>query len=477
MRVNFGPVAADVLFVLAGFGVLNAIGILRSSLWDAFAAIGLAFLVGVSFVATSAIALLTIGVPFRLPTFIALSLVTTVLGLLARREWVGMLRPWRPAIRKLRPAIRRPSARSSIVTVTLVAFVLYAVVVSYFARVRGLVEWDSWSIWTRKGEMLFYTGSLPKDFFASSAYAFMHADYPLLIPVFESVHFRAMGTVDTQAIHWQFWLLLVGFVWALLYLGLRRGTFFEWLPIVVAVSIVPAVYSQLLTAYADVPMALFLALGVMLLGEWLASHDGKMLALAVLMLVGSANTKNEGLMVAAIALVVAGVVTVLGPRRSDLRPLGLGALGLAAGVLPWRIWVAAAGIHGDVPVLKGLNPSFLADQIDRLWPSVKAMYMQMIDTTNWLYIIPLGTALILVSLFVAGRRSLAVFYLATGVFAFAAIVWVYWITPTVPLDFYLATSAYRVVGVLAAIALAALLQLAGPASDDQSVAEPPLGDV
>jgi hypothetical protein len=467
VRVNFGPVAVDAFFVLAGFGVLNAIGILRASLWEAFAAVGLAFLAGVSFVGTSAIALLTIGVPLRLPTFVALSLATAVLGLLARREWVGMFRrPRRTTLRDLTPTIRRASPQSLIATATIVSFVSYAVVVSYFARVRGLAEWDAWSIWTRKGEMLFYTGTLTKDFFASSAYAFMHADYPLLIPVFESIHFRAMGTVNTQAVHWQFWLLLVGFIWALLYLGMRRGTFFEWLPIVVAVSIVPAVYSQLLTAYADVPMALFLALGILLLGEWLATRDGKMLALAVVMLVGSANTKNEGLMVAVIALVVAGLVTVLGPRRSDLRVLGLGTLGLAAGVLPWRIWVAAVGIHGDVPVLKGLNPSFLADQIDRLWPSVKAMYLQMIDQASWLYIIPLGAALILVSLLVVGRRSLAAFYLATGLLAFAAIVWVYWITPTVPLDFYLATSAYRVVGVLAAIALAALLQLAPPGRDD-----------
>jgi hypothetical protein len=464
MRVNFGPVAADALFVLAGFGVLNAIGILRSSLWDLFAAVGLAFLAGVSFVGTSSIILLTIGVPLGLPTFVALSLATALVGLLARREWVGMLRLRRPATGELRSVLRRTTARSVIATVTLVAFVLYAVVVSYFARVRGLTEWDSWSIWARKGEMIFYTGTLSKDFFASSAYAFMHADYPLLIPVFESIHFRAMGTVNTQAIHWQFWLLLVGFIWALLYLGLRRGTFFEWLPILIAVSIVPAVYSQLLTAYADVPMALFLALGLVFLGEWLAARDGRMLALAILMLVGSANTKNEGLMAAVIALVVAGVVTVAGRRRSELRPLALGVLGFAAGILPWRIWLAVEGIHGDVPVLKGLNPSFLADQIDRLRPSVKAMYLQLIDQASWAYVIPLGAALILASLFVAGRRSLAAFYLATGLLVFAAIVWVYWITPTSPLDFYLATSAYRVVGVLAAVAFAALLELTSPAA-------------
>ena len=88
MRINAGPVAADLLFVLAGFGVLNAVGLLRNSLYDAFAAIGLAFLAGVSFVVTVAIALLTIGVPFRLPAFVALSLAIAVLGLLGGRLWV-----------------------------------------------------------------------------------------------------------------------------------------------------------------------------------------------------------------------------------------------------------------------------------------------------------------------------------------------------------------------------------------------------
>ena len=466
MRVNFGPVAADALFVLAGFGVLNAIGILRSSLWDALGAIGLAFLAGVSFVGTCATALLTIGVPLTLPTFVALSLATAVLGLLARREWIGMLHVRRPPIGELRSVFRRTTLQGMVATVTLLAFASYAVVVSYLARVRGLQEWDSWSIWARKGEMLFYSGSLPKEFFTSSAYTFMHADYPLLIPVFESIHFRAMGTTNTQAIHWQFWLLLVGFVWALLYLGHRRGTFFVWLPIVVAVSIVPSVVDQLLTAYADIPTAIFLALGVLLLGEWLAARDGRMLALAVLMLVGAANTKNEGLMAAAATLVVAGVVTVLGPRRSDLRPLGLGALGLAAGILPWRIWLAAEGIHGDVPVLNGLNPWYLADRTDRVGPAVRSLYAQLIYANGWLYVIPAGAALCLICLLVGRWRTLAAFYLATGIIAFWALVWVYWITKTEPLDFYLATSAYRVIAIPAAISFAALLQLASPTREE-----------
>jgi hypothetical protein len=57
------------------------------------------------------------------------------------------------------------------------------------------------------------------------------------------------------------------------------------------------------------------------------------------------------------------------------------------------------------------------------------------------------------------------FYLSTGVIVFAALVWVYWISPTVPLDFFLETSAYRVVAVLTPIAFAALLQLGSSARD------------
>src|SRR4029453_17372567 len=128
-----------------------------------------------------------------------------------------------------------------------------------------------------------------------------------------------MGTIDTQAIHLQFWLLLVAFVWAILYLGFRRGTLLVWLPILSAFSIAPGVYGQTLPAYADIPMTLFLALGLLLLGDWLSMRDRTMLVLAVLFLAGSASTKNEGLMTAVVALLVAGAALVVGCRTSDLR--------------------------------------------------------------------------------------------------------------------------------------------------------------
>jgi hypothetical protein len=468
MRINAGPIAADALFLLAGYGVLNAIGFLRNSLWDLVAAVGLAFLAGLSFVLTIGIALLTVGVPFGLPTFVALSLATAVLGLAVRRDWLGGLRPRRVSVPAVRDGLRRVYPQAWLAIPTIVAFLFYASEGTQALRWRPLVEWDSWSIWGRKGVLLYYTGTLPVDFFASSAYIFMHADYPILVPVFESIQYRAMGEPNTQAIHWQFWLLLVSFVLAVLYLGLRRGTLLEWLPLGVLVAVVPAVTNQLVTAYADIPMALFLALGILLLGEWLRTRDPRLLALSVLLLAASGNTKNEGLMAAGVALVVAAAATLLARRRADLRVLGIGAGALVLAILPWRLWAAAHGIHSDIPVLKGLNPSYLADRADRVWPSIQSLYSQVIDQTGWLYVIPFGLAVTLVCLLVGRLRGLAAFYLATGLLTFGALIWAYWVSPTVPLDFFLATSAYRVVAVLAAIAFAALLQLGAPARDERA---------
>jgi hypothetical protein len=466
MRVNAGPMAADALFALAGYGVLNAIGFLRATLWELLVAVGLAFLAGVSFVMVVGIAFLTVGIPFRLPAFVALSLATAVLGLATRRDWLGAfrVRVRRPTMAEAPARLRRVPAQAWLAIPTLAAFFFLVEEAVQATRWRPLFEWDAWSIWSRKAEVLFHSGTLRLDFFASPAYAFMHADYPILIPLFESVQYRAMGSANTQAIHWQFYLLLVTFALAVLYLGLRRGTLLEWLPLAIATMVVPAVVVQTQTAYADIPAALFLALGAVLLGEWLRTRDPRSLAVSVLMLAAAASTKNEGLMGAVVALAVAAVITLFGRRRAEVRAFGIAGAAFVLAILPWRIWIAAHDIHGDIPLPKGLSPWYLAGRTERVGPALRSLYAQLIEQ-GWLYVIPVAIVLALVCLLVARLRWLAVFYLATGLLTFWALVWAYWAAPIEPLDFYLGTSSYRVVAVVAAVAFAALLELV-PAKDD-----------
>jgi hypothetical protein len=460
MRADLGPVGADVLFLLAGYGVLNAIGFLRTTAADWLAAVGLSFLAGVIWVSLLAIALLTAGIPLTLTTFVLLSAGTAAAGLSLRRDWLRMARP-RPTLRGLRQRARSLPWYAWIGCVTLAALVAYAVSGGFMASVRPLRDWDAWSIWSRKAEMLFHTGRLTTDFFASSAYTFMHPDYPLLVPVFESIEYRAMGTVDTRAIHLQFWLLLIAFVLAILYLGLRRGTLLEWLPLAVVVAITPSVVAQVFTAYADIPLALFLAVGVLLLGEWLVRHDPKNLAVSVLFLAGTASTKNEGLVAALIVLFVAAIVTLAGAGRRDKRQFLIAGAAFAVAILPWRIWLSAEGIHGDISPRKGVDPSYLSHRTGRIWPSVEYLYGQL-EKGGWLYAVPIAVSIALVCLLIRGRRAIAAFYLASGALVFVALVWVYWTSPTAPIGAFLAQSGHRVVAILAALSFAAILQLPIP---------------
>ena len=464
MRLELGPVAANVLFLGAGVGILNWLGLLESRVRSWIAAFGLAYLAGVAAATLIGIALLTAGLSFRLPVFVGVCLVLAVVGLLGRRDWLARVRAFSPrgvAPRRWAEALLRDARDQPllalVVAASLVAVCIFLAIGFWAAGVRPLAEWDAWSIWTRKALVIFMYDALPTEFFGSSAYSFAHGEYPLLVPVFEATHFRAMGTADTQAMHAQFWVLLVAFSWALAFLAWRARRSVLTFGIVAALTTLPPMYAQLLTGYADIPLAFFLALGMLLLGYWLANRRSAELLLAALFLAAAANTKNEGLMAAVIALVVAAILAVTERRRS-LVPFA-GALAVfALGVLPWRIWTKVHDIESGVPLGDGLSPGYLADNAERAWPSVEALYTQLVNQETWSYVVPVALALVVASLVTRVQPRVAAFYLASGAAFFAALVWVYWVS-TIPLQIYLTTSAYRVVAGIAAISLAAVVHL------------------
>jgi hypothetical protein len=293
----------------------------------------------------------------------------------------------------------------------------------------------------------------------------MHPDYPILLPLWESLQFRAMGRVDTQLLHVPFWVLLIAFLWALAFLGARVSRWALVVPFVAGAALSPGVIDQLTSANADVPMACFLALGVLALGLWLERGDRAALALSVLMLAAAANIKNEGLMGSVVALAVAGAIVSLERRWRELGAVAAGAAAVAAAVAPWRLWVAAHGIQGDLPVAKGLTPGYLADRSSRVGRSFDALIGQLADQGRWSYLVPAALALIIVCL-VARRgprsqaRRLGAFYLLVSIAFFALVVWSEWVIPS-PLDFQLRTSAPRVVSGVVFVGLAALIQLSG----------------
>jgi hypothetical protein len=437
---------ANALMLLVGAGLAPLLGLARTRRQLA-ARLGLAYMVGVVVVgavssyAAQLTGALGIDLGFGAVGLFVLAAASLFLGL-----------------RRLPPGERGP--RPDLATVAgLLALVPAAAMLVQTARafaVRPLLEFDGWVIWATKARALFEFGRVYAPVFASDAYASIHLDYPLLLPSLEAVDLRVMGSFDGTALHVQRALLLAGFAAALW--AIVRDT--SWPPVAgvcaLAVVVAPEVLYQLSTNFADVPLALFVGLGVAALAVWIDSGDRAALVCAAIFLGGAGMTKNEGSLFALAAFAAAFAVVARG-GRDRLRPHAAAAAATIACQLPWRIWVAAHGIHTqDFRLSNAADPSYLAHTTDRVGTSAGELAAQLADG-HWGLLVPLAAAGLVAAL-LARRVALAAF--AAGFFAlgFAGLLVVYWIA-TLPLGDHLFNTSNRTVDslVIGAVSLVPVL--------------------
>ena len=302
------------------------------------------------------------------------------------------------------------------------AALLLALAAASFS-VRPLFEWDGWAIWGTKAEALYFFGTATGPVFTGPAYAGIQQGYPLLLPALEATDYRAMGAADGSVIHLQLLLLAVAFAGGLVGLLWRRAPIELTCLCALAVLAAPPVLEQLASNYADIPLAFFVALGLVALARWLIDDEPAMLALAAIFLAAGALTKDEGAMFAAAAFIPLHALLALRDGRRALRLLvAVGAV--AAVLLPWRFFVSLHHLSAGGIQLSGVgHPGLLAAHAGRVAPSANALLGQ-IGIARWGLLVPL-IAIALVAAFVTGRKLLAWFAIAWLLLSFAAMVVVY----------------------------------------------------
>jgi hypothetical protein len=481
MGADLAALALTAGYCFAGMGVLAALRAVSATVGGVLAALGLAFMVGVALVMLVGIELLSVGGPIGLGTLGATALVIGVGGFAVAWRGAG---PGKPSLRgegslaaairtrisvlsmrRARRWVRTAGVDQWTAAAVLLALAVFAVVTFRWARVQPLQVWDSWSIWARKGTLLFDYGHLPTAFFTSPVYSFMHQDYPLLLPLYESTWFHAVGSADTQSLHVWFWVLFVAALWASGYVASRIARPAVWAPLVGLIAVTPAIWNQLMTMYADVPMGLFLMLGVLCLGLWISGRKRRDLALAAILLAAAASTKNEGLTGAVSVLAVAAIVTAVAgapglSRRKALAPLGVAIAAFVAAIAPWRLWVASHRITTEISASHGLRPSYVMARTGRVGPALNALIAEVGNQGNWCYLLPIGMALLVAGIVSRRLRTVAAFYGLAAFGAFVLILWAYVISPA-ELSWLISTSASRTVVGPMMIVVAGTFHLAG----------------
>jgi hypothetical protein len=317
-----------------------------------------------------------------------------------------------------------------------------------------LKSWDGWAIWATKAHALYTWGGVSSPALRSATYSRTHLDYPLLLPSLEANGLRALGRFDGTLVHLGLAFVLAAFAAGLLVL--LRGATPPAVRAVVVVGAVasPTVMTRLASNYADVPLAFFVALGVVSIVLWTKRGDDGLLVLAALFLGAAALTKSEGAIFAAVAF---GAAALFAPavRRARLRVLA-SAAGAFIVVLPWRIFAATHHLtNSDYSVGNSIDPGFLASRVNRVPVAVSSLLTDVFTQWELLWIAPA----LAVAAAVSARRLRLTGVLAVWTLAsFAALVLIYWISAW-PIRQHLDVSADRVVGsiVLTAFCVSAVI--------------------
>jgi hypothetical protein len=414
-------VGLNLLFLAAGLGVTAAAGFWRT--YGVSRALGVSYLAGVAVYGVIAQFLYVCGA----------SLVTwqviAICGVLS--SGVLFARGFRT------PRVRRFAGWQTVAAGGVVAMLLLLAVDLWF---QPLWAYDSWTFWTPKAHALWALGGLDAGWFTQADLT--SRDYPILLPAVEAAGFRFTG-FGTSLLDLQSLLFFAAFLRALYELLAETAEPVVLWAVLAMLAVAPSVADQVAAAEADVPVAVFFAIGGVCAALWLRDRAPGALAMAAVFAAGAAATKVEGFAFAVALFVVLAAVAGHGRRRDAGLALAAGVIALAAGILPWRIWLASHHVPNQASSARLTDAGFLVHHATRAPIAAGYMLYKMLDPRAWLLVLPLFAV-------VAGKpgrrvdRSVVAFACGTAVLAFAGLLLAYWST-RLGLSYQLKTSARRVV--------------------------------
>jgi hypothetical protein len=441
-----GLAVLDVFLLVAGLGALYGIGFVRSGR-DALRHAGLALITGWAAVGIAASTALILGAPLTRWVVAALALAIAAAGVVAGRRVAPY--PMR---------LMGEPGRESWVAVAgaAVLFVQLAALLRRALDAGAPTQWDAWAFWLPKARSIIDFGGL--DTAIGGFTSFANPGYPPLVPAVEASAFAFMGNTTASPLALQHWLIAVAFFGALgSLLSVRVRPAILW-PCLAMLALLPTFTVLIGSSLGDEPLMLLLGVGGACAALWLLERDARYATLAGLCFAAAALTKNEGLPIAVvIAVTMLGIAVARRPRR-PLAP-SLVLLAPIAALAPWKVWLRVEDVYvpSDYRLSDLLHPAVLGDRFDRLSYGASHLPAHMFDPGLWLLALPLMLAAVVL---VAPRRpALAVLALAPIVAVPAGLLIIYWIGYP-PVDWYVATTADRVVAsavVLATVFLPLLL--------------------
>lgn len=405
----------------------------------------------------------------------ALSLQMFVYGL-AGLAWspLGLLLPWlvvvavaayRHRAALLRPIVPLRVPKVSALDVPLFLLVLIPVLIWLpYERLMPLTAWDAWAIWLLKAKAFYLDGNLGDFLARHREFVNSHPGYPLLVPLYATFLYVLNGGVADNAVKIFSPCSFVALLGVFHHFARRWAGNTAALAFTAMVAATPMVGSLAFeyAGYAGSTLSLYLVAAAGFLYEWY--RDGGLLNLAGASVAATAAawTKNEGqfFLLGVLLLVVAG----LSVRRQPLRAWLLAAALPVAVLVPWFLVKQSYGIQA-AEFVPGWN-----FRLDLFLTSLQALLAKALDTDLFIltFVVLAATVIAAKPLGAPGRfwllPALVVWQLLGALLAYASGI--------NDVDWWLATSANRILAQIAPVALLAPVALVSHWMSQEAPKEP-----
>lgn len=193
----------------------------------------------------------------------------------------------------------------SIIYLILLCFIMLSV-----CLITPMYTWDSRATWGFKAKALFNNHTIFADDFFDGYRFHPNTPYPLLIPFAENFFYNLVGGVDDYAvkiIFALFYITLVIFIYVTQrkYLLISRQQSLIFTCLFASLPFLFVIYSgSVPSAYADFPLAFFYTLSIVYLLNYMNNRNIKTIILAALFSCCCIFTKNEGIPLFIISIIV-----------------------------------------------------------------------------------------------------------------------------------------------------------------------------
>ena len=271
----------------------------------------------------------------------------------------------------------------SLIEIVLTAVILFNVILVFVDSMAiPISNWDAIAIWSLKAKILFNETIKHSNYFFEPSKSFSHLDYPLLVPFVQVYLYSILGYIDDRLVKIIFPIF---FVCILLTLYFAQRRYFSRIHSLVFASFLSTLIPFIIetsSGYADVPLTLFYFLSVVYLYVWIKEGKLKYILLAALFSSFMVFTKNEGLGLLVINILVLLIFNIFNYKNERIKQSLIYVLISVLLILPWMIFRQRISILTE-NYLAHFNILGIINNLDRVNIVFVRFIQEFINVSKW----------------------------------------------------------------------------------------------